>query len=154
MKNIVFTWGVLIAVMLGAACGSDNGNESTETSSETTTDSSTPEAELSEKVMGIHDEAMARMGEIYQLSKGLESELDSLKKTKYTGRVQEIKAALSDLKEADQGMREWMRAYDPSAADPSAEGAMQYLEGEFDKIKRVQKAMDKSIAQAQQMLQH
>ena len=150
MKNIAFTWGLLIFLAMVAACGS---SESTEASSETDVAANTPEAELTEKVMGIHDEAMARMGEIYQLSKGLEAQLDSLLKTKDDGRVQELRTALSDLNEADQGMREWMRAYDPSAADPSAEGAMQYLESEFTKIKQVQKAMDKSIAQAQQMLQ-
>ena len=150
MKNIAFIWGLLIFLAMVAACGS---SESTEASSETDVAANTPEAELTEKVMGIHDEAMARMGEIYQLSKGLEAQLDSLLKTKDDGRVQELRTALSDLNEADQGMREWMRAYDPSAADPSAEGAMQYLESEFTKIKQVQKAMDKSIAQAQQMLQ-
>ncbi|WP_276496611.1 hypothetical protein [Pontibacter litorisediminis] len=106
--------------------------------------------ELETKVMAIHDEAMARMGDIYKLRRTLRSMRDTLEAQQQTDSttVLALEQEISGLNKADEAMMQWMRQY--SAPDTlQHEQAMDYLQQELVKVERVQTIMDSTIEAAQ-----
>ncbi len=100
--------------------------------------------------MAIHDEAMARMGDIYKLRRTLRSMRDTLEAQQQTDSttVLALEQEISGLNKADEAMMQWMRQY--SAPDTlQHEQAMDYLQQELVKVERVQTIMDSTIEAAQ-----
>ena len=107
---------------------------------------------LQGEVMAVHDAAMAKMGDIQRLMGELETKASELEAE---GRAEEgtaLRDLIAQLNEADQGMRDWMRGYDISAADPATEGAQEYLEDQMAKIETVREDMLSSIEAATEAL--
>lgn len=106
---------------------------------------------LEEKVLGIHDEAMARMGEIYKLRRQLRSIRDTLEQQPQTDSttILSLQQEIQGLNQADEVMMQWMRQYE--APDSlQAQQAINYLQQELIKIERVQYVMDSTINAAKQ----
>lgn len=108
---------------------------------------------LQNEVMAIHDEAMARMGEIYKLRRELRSLRDTLEQQPQADstRLQHLQQELSALNQADEVMMQWMRQYKaPDSLEHTA--AMDYLQQELTKVKRVQHVMDSTLEAAHNTL--
>lgn len=106
--------------------------------------------------MHIHDEAMAQMGEIQLLKKQLsdysakvlDGEVEAGQEVfKTIGQLQ------SKLEQADDMMMDWMHNFDTKWNEKAEQEGIAYLKQEEKRIREVKKAMDESIAAAQQFLQ-
>lgn len=146
-KGILIVIGILIAIII-FSFGSNIGQDEV--------------SELKEEVITIHDEAMARMGEIMQLKRELsklkiEAKNDSL-----------ILINLSDLTKAHDGMMDWMRNFSvrfpegtlmggeaSSQADDEVMGKEELtdaLKEELTSVKVVAEDIDKAIIAAKETL--
>ncbi|RDV15051.1 hypothetical protein DXT99_12010 [Pontibacter diazotrophicus] len=110
----------------------------------------TQQEELEANVMVIHDDAMAKMGDIYKLRRNFRSLRDTLAAQQAdTATLQALQQQIDELNQADEVMMVWMRNY--SAPDTlQHEQAMNYLQQELQKIERVQTIMDSTIEAARQ----
>ncbi|MDX5480226.1 MAG: hypothetical protein LPK07_00935 [Hymenobacteraceae bacterium] len=118
------------------------------TSCETGPSEAEQKDELESTVMTVHDEAMAKMGDIYKMRRNLRTLRDTLeaRQTDSTS-LQALQAEISGLNQADEAMMQWMRNY--SAPDTlQHEQAMTYLQQELEKIERVQIIMDSTLQAA------
>lgn len=113
----------------------------------------TQKEELEANVMAIHDEAMAKMGDIYKLRRNFRSLRDTLEAQQAdTVTLQAIQQQIDELNQADEVMMVWMRNY--KAPDSlQHEQAMTYLQQELQKVERVQTVMDSTIQAARQTYQ-
>lgn len=117
------------------------------------TTEATQQEELEANVMAIHDDAMARMGDIYKLRRTFRSLRDTLATQQAdSATLQALQRQIEELNQADEVMMAWMRQYSaPDTLQP--EQATAYLQQELQKIERVQTIMDSTIAAAQQKYQ-
>jgi len=106
-------------------------------------------AALEEKVLYIHDEAMAKMGQVFRLRKKLSALRDTLETQQTdTATARLLQRELAGLSAADAAMMDWMHQYNaPDTMQHAA--AMAYLEQELKKIEKVNTTMDSTIAAAQ-----
>ncbi|AKD05354.1 hypothetical protein POKO110462_17535 [Pontibacter korlensis] len=106
-------------------------------------------AALETKVLAIHDEAMAKMDNIYKLRRKLRTFRDTLEAQQADSTaILPLQQEIDGLNKADEAMMQWMRQY--SAPDTlQHEQAMSYLNKELVKIERVQTIMDSTIEAAQ-----
>ncbi len=143
MRNIC-----LLALLLAFLPSCQNQNQENDQASEETPSID----ELQSQVMTVHDEAMAEMGHINDLINQLKARRDSLAEADFRpSYLDSLSGAIADLKAADQGMRQWMRGYEPAQAEPSKPEARAYLQGQMDKIKQVNEQTQQSIQQAEAM---
>lgn len=106
-------------------------------------------AELQTQVMAIHDESMAKMGDIFKLRRQLRTMRDTMEAQQAESTdLLVLQQEINSLNEADEVMMQWMRQYEApdSLQHPQA---MAYLQQELDKIKRVRTVMDSTIQAAQ-----
>jgi hypothetical protein len=94
-----------------------------------------PNQELYDEVMRIHDEVMPKMNDLYKARTALKTrmELPGLPENERL----EIGNNLARLDSASEGMMVWMRQFDPLPDSAGEEKARTYLESELEKIKRV-----------------
>lgn len=105
--------------------------------------------ELETKVMAIHDEAMAKMDNIYKLRRSLRGMRDTLEAQQADSTaILPLEQEISGLNKADEAMMGWMRQY-KKPDTLQHEQAMTYLQQELTKIQRVQTIMDSTIEAAQ-----
>lgn len=134
MKKYIILF--VLPLALFAACQGNASNEEEKT-------------ELENKVMAIHDEAMAKMGDIYKLRRSLRSMRDTLEAQQAdSSAILPLEQEITGLNMADEAMMQWMRQY--KAPDTlQHEQAMQYLQQELTKVERVQTIMDSTLEAAQ-----
>ena len=113
----------------------------------------TQQEELEANVMAIHDDAMARMGDIYKLRRNFRSLRDTLAAQQTdSATLQALQQQIDELNQADEVMMVWMRNYSaPDSLQP--EQATVYLQQELQKIERVQTVMDSTIQAARKTYQ-
>jgi hypothetical protein len=103
---------------------------------------------LDREVMKVHDEAMAKMDEIYKLKQQLKKKFDESASTEQKA---EIEKTIAKLDSADASMMNWMHQYKPFPDSVfGEEKAREYLESEIEKIKKVRQDMLDAIEQAKQ----
>ncbi len=120
-------------------------------------ESSSSPAQLEDEVMAIHDEVMPKMGDINAEIQRLNAELEELRNRENVdpSRVEAIKEAVSNLKEADQSMRMWMRNYAKDYVkqkDHMTEAEkVTYLQAERTRVQKVKDSMLGSLEQARSL---
>jgi hypothetical protein len=94
-----------------------------------------PNQELYDEVMRIHDEVMPKMNDLYQAKTALKTrmEMPGLPENDR----QEIQNDIARLDSASESMMVWMRQFDPLPDSAGEEKARAYLENELQKIKKV-----------------
>lgn len=138
MKNRLF---VFLACCLLAACR----NSPSETRQR---------QDLESRVMQVHDEAMAKMDQLFILRQDLKKLRDSLQNRQPdTASRQQVDRHLVLLGQADEAMMQWMRRYRPPARKQAHDSAMHYLQGQLQKIRQVNKTMDSTLAAARHIYQ-
>ncbi|MEJ8804001.1 hypothetical protein [Pontibacter sp. H249] len=101
---------------------------------------------LEERVLAVHDTAMAKMGDIYKLRKGLRTLRDTLEVQQAdSSTLNSLQIQIQLLNRADEAMMVWMRQYKAPAKDMPNEQALNYLQQELVKIEKVQTLMDSTI---------
>ncbi|GAB4246158.1 MAG: hypothetical protein Tsb0034_25000 [Ekhidna sp.] len=140
MKKLLF----LPVLLLVFACGS-NSSQREAANGEVTIDS------LKSEVLAIHDEVMPKMGALRKTSQQLQAmadsivTMDSLQSTELAGVAQEIK-------NANEGMMNWMRNYEPDF-EGTDEEIRAYLKEQKKAIQQVKDAMERSLAKGEEKLQ-
>ena len=94
-----------------------------------------PNQELYDEVMRIHDEVMPKMNDLYKAKTALKTrmEMPGLPENER----QEIQMNVARLDSASEGMMIWMREFDPLPDSAGEDKARAYLEEELMKIKKV-----------------
>jgi len=97
--------------------------------------------------MEIHDEVMPKLGKLNKQRKTLKKALPSIKDA---GLKNEVLQTIVALEKADDGMMDWMAAWDVPA-DKSAQTT--YLNAEMIKIQKVKDDMLSSMKQATALIE-
>lgn len=132
MKHFLFTLFTLLLFTV-IACQNDNRER------------------MHNEVMVIHDEAMAKLGQIKSAHKKLKTRIDQ--DTLMTDSLRNIiLSKMSLLKSADNAMMDWMANYKKPKEDVTKEEAIKYLVDQKDKISEVAEMMYKSIREGESVL--
>ncbi|GAB3199521.1 succinate dehydrogenase flavin-adding protein (antitoxin of CptAB toxin-antitoxin module) [Pontibacter aydingkolensis] len=131
MKHIILSLSLAFAIL----CGCSQGQSPKE-----------QKEALEERVLAVHDTAMAKMGNIYKLRKGLRTLRDTLETQQADSvTLNNLQTQIQLLNRADEAMMGWMRQYKTPAEDMPNEQVINYLQQELVKIKQVQTLMDSTI---------
>jgi hypothetical protein len=110
--------------------------------------------ELEAHVLRVHDEAMAKMDQLFILRQDLKKLRDSLQTHQTdTATRHRVNQHLALLQKADDAMMQWMHRYKAPAKEQAHDSTMQYLQGQLQKIEQVKKTMDSTLAAAQHIYQ-
>ena len=91
--------------------------------------------QLYDEVMGIHDEVMPKMNDLYKTKTALKTrlELPGLSETE----KQDINTKLARIDSASESMMVWMRQFDPLPDSEGQDKAREYLEAQLAKVRKV-----------------
>ncbi len=116
------------------------------------------EEALKTEVMKIHDDAMAKMGEVGTEHDRLVAQLESMKAdsvmasdSNFAATATQYQTAITSLEEVKGGMMEWMNNFAAPADEVAHEEKMTYLEEEKVKVAAVNEKMDASVAAAKEL---
>ena len=127
-----------LTTILFVGCGKSTSSDQVEEATPTTED------ELYQKVMDIHDEVMPKMNDLYKLKKKLQEEIENSPDL-VEERKQEIENRIKQLNEANEGMMQWMRNFNPEDFKENKEEYLDYLNGELEKVNKVKADMLKAL---------
>jgi len=126
----------LFVVLVSSGCIGENADKTTQTKGALDA--------LYGEVMSIHDEAMARMGELHRAKEkltGIALETDSAAQKMDTLRI-----LIDQIDAADEGMFDWMGEFRDPRGNSDDSTAWAYLKEELDKVRIVQIRIDEAIA--------
>ncbi|WP_436517606.1 hypothetical protein [Ekhidna sp. To15] len=132
MKNFILLTGLIATLM---ACGPSKKEEL---------------QTLKDEVLAIHDEVMPKMGELRKTRKGLEALADSLMATDSTQAIK-ISSLAADISAANEGMMQWMRAFEPEF-EGTDEEIQKYLEEQKVAVQKVKDDMNESLESGKKAL--
>lgn len=95
-----------------------------------------PNQALYDQVMGIHDEVMPKMDDLYKAKTALKSRLAATPPPDQD-EVTAINEKIARIDAASEGMMVWMRQFNPPADSAGEDEAKAYLETELEKVKKV-----------------
>ncbi|WP_420576009.1 hypothetical protein [Ekhidna sp.] len=131
MKNLT----LLTVIIFLAACGPSKKEEL---------------QTLKSEVMAIHDEVMPKMGELRRTRKDLLLQADSLMESN-PDRAAMLTTVADEIGNANEGMMQWMRAYEPEF-EGTDEEIKQYLEDQKVAIQKVKDEMIESLKKGNDVL--
>ncbi len=149
MKN--FFLKLLYALLVGSllvSCASKNQ----ETTDDATEESTTALSALKDEVMAVHDEAMAKMGEMQTLESDIKTHLSGLDSAENASIIEEGMQKVQALSQASEGMMQWMRNYEPPSSETPQAEAEAYLQQQKEAVTKVQEAIDQSLEEAKAFL--
>ncbi|MEN7549455.1 hypothetical protein AAG747_16145 [Rapidithrix thailandica] len=136
MKHLQLTHVLLLCLFaVFTSCEKQNENET-----------------LHKEVMEIHDDAMAKMGTLQELSTQLENIITEKIDSTDTPSVEKARNLILSLQKADAEMMDWMKAYKEPAKETPAEEVKTYLLSEKEKITEVQTLTNNSIQAAEEFI--
>lgn len=98
---------------------------------------------LKDEVMAVHDEVMPKMGELRRTRKSLMLQADSLLQIDSL-RSAELSTLAAEIESANEGMMQWMRAFEPDF-EGTDEEIKTYFEAQKESIQQVKEAMENSL---------
>ncbi len=105
--------------------------------------------------MDGHDVAMAKMGKLAGYRKQVQQKIDSLAKVSSSAKSSAEKA-LKDLgaklKEAEEGMDNWMREFSIDSAQDDKQRRISYLQSEKAKVNKVRDEIFEALNKADSLL--
>lgn len=102
---------------------------------------------LDDKIMQIHDEAMAKSSLVLSLKKEINNKIDSTENGAFKD---SLLAISSKLYKADRSMLDWMHGY--KTPNLKADSAEKYLTNQLTEINKVYKLTFESIEEAKNIL--
>jgi len=143
---------LLILCFLALSCGNNKDKEKAGEVKETvlsedeiTSIQRQSEDSLYSVVMGIHDELMPKMQDIFNMKTILNDKL-SIREVNSDS----IQLIIEELEQAEEGMMKWMRSFRPDKT-VGHDLLMQYYRSEKEKIEKVKKEMETSLEKAKSM---
>jgi hypothetical protein len=132
-RLVLGLWLVLVSCGRAGETGTDSG-------------SGTDDAleGLQREVDKVHDEAMEKMQDIYNLQQELKKKIEQTKDLS-AEKMLKLNQSITQLDSANDAMMKWMRAYNPLPDSADREAAREYLETEMEKIRRVREAMVEAV---------
>jgi paraquat-inducible protein B len=146
---------IAIACLLTAAACNDNTADKPRTDA-FSEKPLTREDSLDKEVMDGHDTAMGKMNRVRRYLVQIKKEQDSLAKLpakQQNAQYQQMLTGLEkDLNAAEQGMNNWMEAYNVDSAKDNKELRIKYLESEKEKVNSLKKLVLESVQRADSLL--
>ena len=142
---------LLILCFLAFSCGNNRDKESTSEVNEASNEAEMTsiqkqhEDSLYSVVMGIHDEIMPKMQDIFNIKTALEDKLPNSNVNNDS-----LAVIIDDLEQAEAGMMNWMRSFRPDKT-LGHDSLMQYYRSEKEKIEKVKEEMESSLEKAKSM---
>lgn len=133
---------IFVILLLAVSCGEKKPTESK-------TDA------LLDKVMAVHDEVMPKMSDIMRLKKELNAKIDELLaagEDENSDKITELKKAIENLDNSNEGMMSWMRQFERNFEGQVEEEVLKYLDDQMTKIENVSYAMKSAIKNAEEIL--
>jgi hypothetical protein len=124
---------LLCLALSGAACQQKSDDNHHHSHAET---EDSPNKALYDEVMGIHDEVMPKMDDLYKAKTVLKKRLAATPPPS-DDEIKAIKEKIGRIDAASEGMMVWMRQFNPVADSAGEEKAKAYLEAELIKVKKV-----------------
>ncbi|SMD32109.1 hypothetical protein SAMN04488029_0449 [Reichenbachiella faecimaris] len=110
---------------------------------------------LFDEVMLVHDEVMPKMGNLRALASELSQKADSLALDSLTDsseEINEMRSLSKKLKDANEGMMEWMRKFEQVKEGTPHGEVIQYLKEQRESIQKVRDDMINSKNEAEKYL--
>ncbi|MEO9964392.1 MAG: hypothetical protein ABJF11_01305 [Reichenbachiella sp.] len=110
---------------------------------------------LFNEVIAVHDEVMPKMDQLRSLAKKLSSQADSLALDSIadrTAKIDELRQLSKNLKDANEGMMEWMRQFEQQDEGTPHGEVIQYLSEQRKQIQKVRDDMLNSKEEAEKYL--
>ena len=143
---------LLILCFLALSCGNNKDKERAGEVKETvlsedeiTSIQRQLEDSLFSVVMGIHDEIMPKIQDIFNIKTALEDKLSNSEVNNDS-----LALIIDELKQAEAGMMNWMRSFKPDKT-VGHDSLMQYYRSEKEKIEKVKEEMESSLEKAKSM---
>lgn len=110
--------------------------------------------DLQQVVLDLHDSSMVKMDALYITLEGLKPLRDSLEMDSLppSPELDEVLEAITQIRQADDEMMEWMANFEPVEKEAPAEESLAYLEEQKKSIIAVDEAMDASIENGNQVI--
>lgn len=105
---------------------------------------------LKDEVIAVHDEVMPKIGELRKTRMALQALADSVMVSDSTQAMKLISLA-SDISAANEGMMQWMRAFEPEFEGTNEE-IEAYLEDQKVMVQKVRDDMNGSLAKGKEAL--
>jgi len=107
---------------------------------------------LEQDVLTLHDDVMAKMGELAKYEEALAKQIaDTTATLDSLGRI-ELDSTRARVLRAHQGMLNWMRQYNPPEIEKNKEAAQAYFEEQKEKITRLRDLTNQSIEEASKII--
>lgn len=142
MKYLVICFSFLALQML-VGCGQNADHHSDHHDME-----ESPNRDLYDKVMDIHNEVMPKMDELYKAKVKLTTRLNETPAPPESEK-QDIQKKIAQLDSANENMMVWMREFDPIPDSVGEEKARAYLENELKKVTEIREQVSQALASAQ-----
>lgn len=112
-------------------------------------------SDLEDQVIAVHDEVMPKLDKLVSLQEQLiakNADLEASDNADAQDQVIVNSLIIDDLLQANEGMMDWMRNYEPVDLEADYQANMNYLQEELEKITAVQELTNKAIAAAKETL--
>lgn len=142
--SIIYMLGIVWFVF---GCGKPNEQASTHDHS--AEPMGLEEGALYDEVMKLHDEGMAKMGEIHSLKQELMKQVAAAPNL-VVEKQEELESKISQLDSAGRAMMVWMRNFHPENDTLDTTGYRDYLETELMKVRKVRDDIFAAVERAKE----
>ncbi len=97
----------------------------------------------------LHDELMAKMGEL----KSLKKQLNILVADSIENKNGEIELSVVKIEQADKSMWDWMHDFDIAYTNDNDSITLNYFEAKLESIRKVENLFDSAIYQSNQLIE-
>ncbi|MEP2024012.1 MAG: hypothetical protein ABJH98_06365 [Reichenbachiella sp.] len=139
INKIYSSFFLIVLAFTIVACNSDKKEQQT----------------LFEQVMLVHDEVMPKMGNLRALASELSGKADSLALDSLndnSSEIQQLRNLSKNLKDANEGMMEWMRQFEQLREGTPHGEVMEYLNEQRKSIQKVREDMLNSKDEAEKYM--
>ncbi|MEJ0056497.1 MAG: hypothetical protein WDN75_13110 [Bacteroidota bacterium] len=141
MKTFLIACSFLVLIACGKSGDHSNHDMHGDSGSEN------PNQALYDQVMGIHDEIMPKMEDVYKLKQTLEEKIANTPNM-VEDQKKELQAMIAKLDSSNNAMMEWMHQFNPLPDSTDQEKAREYLETEMERIKKVRDLTNETLEKA------
>src|SRR5688572_26598239 len=148
-KHMKLLIAICLMGMIALSCKGKMAEDQPKVEEETELKLSADLQNYEDEIMKIHDEAMAKMNEIHELSAQLRDIRDqATKNPDGSVAIEGLDDTLLALTKADEGMMDWMKRYSETRKKLSPEQLKRFFEKELEKVTYVKMAIVESIEKA------
>jgi hypothetical protein len=146
MRTLIYLVFIIAALAIGCKEKSHEHDHNHDSEASDAVETSENQV-LYEEVMKVHDDAMAKMDQIYRKKEELKNKIASTPNMAET-KKKEIDALVVKLDSASEGMMDWMHKFNPIPDSLGEEKAREYLETEIEKVKKVRENILQALKEA------